>query len=120
GALGPAVRRALHEAAKHKARRKVERELEASERRLRLFMQHLPGAAYMKDPQGRLTFANHGMEKIAGKPAAEIVGRLSHEVLPSVQADEHRLRDLPAIERSEAVTAVEKVPMADGVHFFLT
>jgi diguanylate cyclase (GGDEF)-like protein/PAS domain S-box-containing protein len=120
GGLAPAVRRALQEAAKNKARRKVQRELEASERRLRLFMRHLPGAAYIKDLQGRLTFANHGMERIAGKPAAEIVGRLSHEVLPGVHADEHRARDLAAVESSEAVTAVEKVPMADGLHFFLT
>jgi CheY-like chemotaxis protein len=44
--LVPAVRRSLTEANERLARRRTESELEESERRFRLFMQHLPGAAF--------------------------------------------------------------------------
>jgi PAS domain S-box-containing protein len=118
--LGPAVRRALQEAAEREARRKVERELEESERRFRLFMQHLPAAAFMKDLEGRVTFANHGAETIIGKTAHEIIGRPSQELFPSEYAAAFLAHDQAAINGKAMFAAVEKVPMADGIHSFLT
>ena len=118
--LGPAVRRALREAAERDARRKAERELEESESRFRLFMQHLPGAAFMKDLEGRITFANHGAETIIGKTALEIIGRPSQELFPSEYAATYLAHDQAAIEAKTMVAAVERVPMADGIHSFLT
>src|SRR3982074_544786 len=60
--LVPAIRRAVTEANERGRRRKAESELEESEHRFRLFMQHLPGAAFMKDLAGRYTYVSPGAE----------------------------------------------------------
>lgn len=118
--LGPATRRALQEAAERERRREVERALEASDRRFRLFMQHLPAAAVMKDLDGRITFANPGVEHIVGKDATEFLGRSSHEVFPALYADRFSANDQVAIETNTVVAAVEEIPISTGVHSFLT
>ncbi len=118
--LGPAVRRAVQEAAERDRRRKAERALEATEKRFRLFMQHLPAAVLMKDLEGRITFANPGFERIVGKPAVEFLGRSSHEVFLKDYADGFVANDRAAIATNEVFAAVEQVPIADAVHSFLT
>lgn len=66
GRLGPAVKRAVAERRERAARQTAERELEASERRFRLFMDHFPGAAFMKSADGRYAFANRRAAAIFG------------------------------------------------------
>jgi diguanylate cyclase (GGDEF)-like protein/PAS domain S-box-containing protein len=66
GRLGPAVKRAVAEKRERAARQAAERELEASERRFRLFMDHFPGAAFMKSADGRYAFANRRAAAIFG------------------------------------------------------
>ena len=118
--LGPAVRRAVQEAAERERRRKAERALEATEKRFRLFMQHLPAAVLMKDLEGHITFANPSFERIVGKPAIEFLGRSSHEVFPKGYADGFVANDQTAIATNNVFAAVEQVPIADAVHSFLT
>lgn len=118
--LGPAVRRAVQEAAERERRRKAECALEATEKRFRLFMQHLPAAVFMKDLEGRITFANPGFERIVGKPADEFLGHSSHEVFSKGYADGFVANDQTAIATNEVFAAVEQVPIADAVHSFLT
>ncbi|MDE2360063.1 MAG: EAL domain-containing protein [Betaproteobacteria bacterium] len=118
--LGPAVLRAVQEAAEHERRGKAERALEAAEKRFRLFMQHLPAAVLMKDLEGRITFANPSFERIVGKPAIEFLGRSSHEVFPKGYADGFVAHDQSAIATNDVFAAVEQVPIADTVHSFLT
>jgi PAS domain-containing protein len=72
--LAPAVRRALDQAAERAARRRAEQELRESERRFQLFMDHLPGAAFIKDAEGRYTFVSKAAEKIFGVPVRQVIG----------------------------------------------
>lgn len=117
--LGPAVRRALEEAAERGRRRAAERALEASDRRFRLFMQHSPSAVAMKDLDGRVAFANTSVERIIGKPATEIVGRLANEVFPWVDGGGLTANDRKSIESNQAVAAIEELPIGDARHSFL-
>lgn len=117
--LGPAVRRAVQEAAERERGRKAERALEATEKRFRLFMQHLPAAVLIKDLDGHITFANPGFERIVGKPADEFLGRSSHEVFSRGYADGFVANDQTAIATNSVFAAVEQVPIADAVHSFL-
>ena len=118
--LVPAIRRALTEANERLARRRAESEREESEQRFRLFMQHLPGAAYMKDLAGRYTYVSPGVERVIGKKADAILGRSTREAFPAVHADEYVSHDRAAIASRKAVSTIDEVPTADGIRFFHT
>jgi diguanylate cyclase (GGDEF)-like protein/PAS domain S-box-containing protein len=116
--LVPAIRRAVTEANERRARRQAESELEESEHRFRLFMQHLPGAAFMKDLAGHYTYVSPGAERVIGKKADAIIGRSTREAFPAAYADQSELHDRAAIASRKAVASVEEVPTADGIRFF--
>lgn len=56
--LVPAIERELKDAETRRRHRRARRELQASEERFLLFMEHLPGAAFIKDQSGRIVYAN--------------------------------------------------------------
>ena len=118
--LVPAIRRAVTEANERRARRQAESELEESEHRFRLFMQHLPGAAFMKDLAGHYTYVSPGAERVIGKKADAIIGRSTREAFPAAYADQAVSQDRAAIASRKAVASVEEVPTADGIRFFHT
>src|SRR6202163_3815015 len=91
--LVPAIRRALSEANERLARRRAEAEREESEQRFRLFMQHLPGAAYMKDPAGHYTYVSPGAERVIGKKADAIIGHSTREAFPAAYANQSISQD---------------------------
>ena len=57
GRLPTAVERALRDSEERKVKQRAERELQQVQERFALFMQHLPGPAFIKDLEGRLQFA---------------------------------------------------------------
>jgi len=118
--LVPAIRRSLNEAHERLARRRAESEREESEQRFRLFMQHLPGEAYMKDLAGRYTYVSPGVERVIGKKADAILGRSTREAFPAAHADQYVSHDRAAIASRNAVSTVDEVPTADGIRFFHT
>ena len=60
--------------------RRSYRELRASRERFAAFMDHLPGAAWMKDSGGRYIYANPAAQRIYGRLAGQIVGRIDAEL----------------------------------------
>lgn len=56
--LLPAIRRALAEAAEHRQRQAAERAARRSEERFRVFMDNLPGLAFIKDAERRWVWLN--------------------------------------------------------------
>ena len=118
--LAPSLRRALAEANERRARRSAESERQETEQRFRLFMQHLPGAVYMKDLAGRYTYVSPGIERITGKKAEAIIGRSTDEVFPSVHAGTYMSHHRAAIATRQAVSTVDEVPTAYGPRFFQT
>jgi diguanylate cyclase (GGDEF)-like protein/PAS domain S-box-containing protein len=118
--LLPAIRLVLREAAAHSARRRAEMELAASERRFNAFMQHLAGAAYMKDIAGRFTFVNGGVARIIGRAPEECLGRKVEELFPPEYARQYSDNDRDALASGAPVERIEHVPFPDGVHSFLT
>jgi len=79
--LGTAIERAIAEARERQLRRLAEAELERSEQRFRLFMDYLPGVAYIKDALGRFSFVNREAERVFGLPNSELLGRRIEEAL---------------------------------------
>ncbi len=69
-------------------RKRAEEELLESEERFRLFMQHFPGLAYIKDSHGRTLFANQRFKTYLNLEPAEMIGKTNAELFPSEFADQ--------------------------------
>jgi len=113
-----AVRHALNEAFGHRLRRDVEQALQDSEIRFRIFMEHMPGAAYMKDMDGKFTYVNSVAKRMIGRPAREIIGRTSAQLYPADVAAVLAENDQRALKVRQAVDAVEEVITPDGPRTF--
>jgi diguanylate cyclase (GGDEF)-like protein/PAS domain S-box-containing protein len=73
--LGPAVQRALQEAAQRAARHRAERQLEESELRFSSIADATNEWIWERDLQGCHTFCNRATERILGHPPEELLGK---------------------------------------------
>ena len=94
-------------------RRHVENSLRLSEERFSSFMEHLPGAAWMKDLGGRYIYANHEAERIFSRTFGDLEGKTDEEVFPPKTAYQFRANDRRAL-REGCVTTTEVLLQADG------
>ena len=99
--------------------KRVEEALRASKERFASFMQHLPGAAWMKDLRGRYIYANEMAEKVFQILLGDLLGRTDEEIFPPAVAARFRQNDRLAISTVNGVEGVETFPQQDGPHHTL-
>ena len=85
-------------------RKNAEARLRASENQFALFMQHLPGAAWMKDAQGRYLFVNAEAERVFGRTAADCLGRRDDELFPPDTAAQFQENDRAALAQPGGIS----------------
>jgi len=98
-------------------RRKAERAEQAlreSEQRFRLFMHHLPAAAWIKDSALRYSYVNRTYGLVYGRAEAEVLGRDDFELHGAELAGFFRREDEAILRSMEALQRVHAVPYADG------
>jgi len=99
------------------AQKQTEAAQREGEERFAAFMRHLPGAAWMKDLQGRYLLANPKAEEIFGITQRQIQGRTDEEIFPPDTARRFRENDLRALAEG-VVEATEVLRQADGVDHY--
>jgi PAS domain S-box-containing protein len=67
--------------------RRAERALRASEGRFQAFMDNTPTLAFLKDPEGRLVYANAAFRQLMRDVPGGILGKTAHDLFPKEQAD---------------------------------
>lgn len=112
--LPSAVTRVMEQVEQRDARRRIENELKEVNQMFRAFMENMPGAAFIKDVDGRFAYANHGFDKAMNVGVGESLGRLDTELLPQEIA--HRLRQLDkqVLSAGAARQEIESFPGASG------
>ena len=93
-------------------RERMQLELSESEDRFRAFMDALPAAAFIKDPDGATLYANRYMEEVLG--ARAWLGRTTRELFPPEMAEKMMADDRLALEAAAGAVVEEKVRGADG------
>jgi PAS domain S-box-containing protein len=96
---------------------KTERDLGRSEARFHLFMDNSPAAAFIKDGEGRLLYANRATQQIIG--GDDWLGKTDAELWPPATAEQLRQNDLSVL-RGESVSELrEAVTLPNGAvrHF---
>jgi PAS domain S-box-containing protein len=96
-------------------RKSMEEALRHSEERFSCFMEHLPGAAWIKDIEGRYIYANPQAENIFNTALADLLGKTDADVFPAATAEQFRENDRQALEGGSALRTVEVLQQADGL-----
>lgn len=94
--------------------------LHESEKRFALFMQHLPGAAFIQDSEGRLVYANDVALKTFGLDAKEVIGRPLSEIFPSEKAGKWVEEDREILLGAKPLSYEETVEQEAGRSHWLT
>jgi PAS domain S-box-containing protein len=101
-------------------RHKSEESLRNSERRFALFMDYLPGLAWIKDDQGRYVYANRAAVKVFRVPLERLFGKTDDDLFPCDLAENFKRTDRQAISSRMAVATIESLICDDGTaHFFV-
>lgn len=112
--LPSAVTRVMEQVEERDARRRIENELHEVNQMFRAFMENMPGAAFIKDGDGRFVYANHGMDKALNVEPGGVVGRLDTDLLPQETAYRLRALDRQVLQAGEARQEIENFPSLSG------
>ena len=81
---------------------------------LKSLIEAIPDIVYIKDAAGRNMVVNKAFEELAGRPAAEILGRTDEELLPADLAVKCRESDLKVLDGSGSIRFEEVSTGPDG------
>lgn len=87
--------------------------LHESEERYRIFMDHNPAAAWLKDEQGRYIYLNKTYEERVGIRLADWRGKTVFEVWPPEIAEVFWKNDLAVLTSGQASQIIEETPTPD-------
>jgi len=94
-------------------------DLLASEERFRVFLDHTPAAAFLKDREGRYVLGNQAWAAQFGKPPEELIGRTDADLWPAEVARGFKESDEAAWNSQEPSQTIESAQMPDGkVHWW--
>ncbi len=100
----------------HKRAEEARRE---SELRFAQFMRYLPGAAFMKDLDGRYVYLNDTFEKLLPHTLSESEGVTDEQLWPADTVAQFRKNDEHVARTGTALQTTEKIPHDDGMHEWL-
>lgn len=100
-------------------RKRMEEALRQSEERFALFMQHLPGAAFIKDAQGRYVYANRGCEIAQRVQPGGSAGKTDDELFSAETARQFKANDRQVLDSGSPTETIESVIWDDEVQHWL-
>jgi len=112
------ITHALSVTRERRFRVEAERGWQESEIRFRVFMEHMPGAVYMKDLEGRFTYVNSVARRVIGRSASQIIGKTLHQLFPSDVADHLAANDHRALSVRQPIEALERLDTPEGPRVF--
>ncbi|MBD3401439.1 PAS domain-containing protein [candidate division GN15 bacterium] len=118
--LVEAIRREVRSAGVRKEHQQAQQDLYYSEERFDLFMQYLPGLAYIKDADGRFLYVNDYMHKINNWSPEDVIGKRDSDLWDSDYVKKLRADDMKVLESGEILESIEEVSLGDESFYYLT
>ena len=94
--------------------------LKESQELFSLFMNNLPGVAFIKDLEGRYAFYNQACRLILGRDLPQVIGKTDHDLWPAEIADQLRSNDRMILTEDEPLEFVETIVTPSGIQNWLT
>ena len=101
-------------------RRRAECALEANQKTLHAIIDNSAAAMYLKDREGRFLLANRHVGNLLRVPSEHLLGKTDAEIFPAPVAETIRDHDRRVLEAGTPMEWEEEVPLADGLHTFLS
>jgi PAS domain S-box-containing protein len=98
-------------------RKLMEQKLRASEERFSSFMQHLPGAAWVKDCGGYYMYANPMAHSVFKTTDQQLYGKTDLDLFPVETARQFQDNDQTVMTRRNALQTIEVFQREDGAHY---
>ena len=111
------LERSIRYSLKHFQTLRTLREREAT---ISAFMKNVPCAVYMKDLDGRYTYANETCAKVFRRSVEEVIGKTDAELLPKAAAAKARNIDQQVAAQNKSIETTESFNRDDGTHYWLT
>jgi PAS domain S-box-containing protein len=86
-----------------------------SEQRFALFMQNLPGLAWMKDTAGRYVYATEATATAFKTTETQLYGKTDDDLFPPATASQFKENDRRVLTEGVGVQTVESLEHADGI-----
>jgi two-component system cell cycle sensor histidine kinase/response regulator CckA len=99
--------------------KEAERKLDESERLFAAFMEHLPGVAVIRDPQGRYLYANATWEQTFQKNREGWRNQTSDDLWPPEVAAKFKEQDRLVLESGQPLQSLITLTHADGPHHWI-
>jgi PAS domain S-box-containing protein len=93
---------------------------QADPRALRAVFDNTPSAIFLKDTDGRYLWVNRAFERLHGRAADDLLGRLDRDVLAPTVAERMRIDDLRVMSSREPIEIQEEVTHGDTTRTFLS
>jgi PAS domain S-box-containing protein len=87
--------------------------LRDSEERFRLFMDHTPADAWIKDEEGRYLYCNRTALARHAKTLADVIGHTDHDIWPAERAESFRTADRGVLATGEVLDYSDYEPTPD-------
>ena len=94
--------------------RKAQRDLREGEARFQTFMDNSPAAAYMKDEDGRIVYANKTLERMFNLEEGKMLGKTDFEIIPEASAVAVRKNDALVLSEWKTMELLEEAATPDG------
>ena len=94
--------------------------LHESEHRFQDILNRAPSVVYVKDLQGRYTFANYHFERLSGFRSEEILGRTDFDLFPPEVARQSNQNDRKALKMQSPLEIEEIGPVGGDMHTFIS
>ena len=94
--------------------------LRESESRFEAFMANSPTAAFIKDAEGRFLYVNRRYLEAFKIAEGDRIGHTHFEVFSPDVARAQQATDAMVLEREASIETIERVPLPDGAHDWLT
>ncbi len=97
----------------------IEESLYRNEALLRDIVENVPAIVYVKDIEGRYTFANGKAAALSGKGWDEVIGKTDYDLLPKEIADSFHAEDQHVINAGAPIEYEKTEQTPDGTRVFL-
>ena len=98
----------------------LERQVQERTRAITSILRYTPAVVYLKDRQGRYNLVNPRYEELFGVTNKDVQKKSDYDIFPRDVADQFFAHDIKVLKEGQALQVEEYIPLADGVHTYLS
>jgi PAS domain S-box-containing protein len=98
----------------------LERQVQERTRAITSILRYTPAVVSLKDRQGRYKLVNPRYEELFEIASDGVQGKSDHDIFPPEVAEQLVAHDLLVLREGRALQVEEQIPLADGIHTYLS